>query len=213
MLAATIGGALVALAALLVSMSLWRPDDRAVGRGPDAPAGLAAIMANVMAPATESVMSSVPDERAGVGSATNDVVRQVAGAFAVAILGSSLATVYGDRMSRCRGGPAPGLAAVARGLGGRRARRRRSDRWCGWCRARGRSSAAFMGGMDISLVIAASGGPDRLRGRAPLPAPLARLGYGHDTRRHPARGRPSMPAVVLAARPPTRPSWRRHSGR
>ncbi|MGW0436878.1 MFS transporter [Micromonospora sp. NPDC003197] len=51
-------------------------------------------MASVMPPATESIMSALPRERAGVGSAVSNTVRQVGGALGVAILGSVLAGVY-----------------------------------------------------------------------------------------------------------------------
>ncbi|MGI8681017.1 MAG: DHA2 family efflux MFS transporter permease subunit [Mycobacteriales bacterium] len=51
-------------------------------------------MANVMAPATESIMSTLPRERAGAGSAVNNTVRQVGGALGVAILGSILSASY-----------------------------------------------------------------------------------------------------------------------
>jgi EmrB/QacA subfamily drug resistance transporter len=47
-----------------------------------------------MAPATESVMSVLPLEKAGVGSAMNDSVRMVGGALGVAVLGSVLSTGY-----------------------------------------------------------------------------------------------------------------------
>jgi EmrB/QacA subfamily drug resistance transporter len=55
---------------------------------------LATGMANTMAPATESVMGSLPREKAGVGSAVNDTTRQVGGAVGVALLGSLLASRY-----------------------------------------------------------------------------------------------------------------------
>jgi EmrB/QacA subfamily drug resistance transporter len=55
---------------------------------------LAVGMANVMAPATESIMGSLPRAKAGVGSAVNDTTRQVGGALGVALLGSLLASVY-----------------------------------------------------------------------------------------------------------------------
>src|SRR5690606_9074469 len=50
-------------------------------------------------PATEAVMGSLPPERAGVGSAVNDTVRQVGGALGVAVLGSILNSVYRDRLA------------------------------------------------------------------------------------------------------------------
>ena len=51
-------------------------------------------MGSVMAPATESIMSVVPREKAGAGAAVNNSVRQVGGALGVAILGSVLAGAY-----------------------------------------------------------------------------------------------------------------------
>ncbi len=55
---------------------------------------VAAGMAMTMAPATESIMGSLPRSKAGVGSAMNDTTRQMGGALGVAILGSASATVY-----------------------------------------------------------------------------------------------------------------------
>ncbi|SCL47320.1 drug resistance transporter, EmrB/QacA subfamily [Micromonospora citrea] len=51
-------------------------------------------MANIMPPATESIMSALPREKAGVGSAVSNTVRQVASALGVAVLGSVLSAVY-----------------------------------------------------------------------------------------------------------------------
>jgi EmrB/QacA subfamily drug resistance transporter len=51
-------------------------------------------MANVMPPSTEAIMSSLPRERAGVGSAVSNTVRQVSAALGVAVLGSVVAAVY-----------------------------------------------------------------------------------------------------------------------
>lgn len=55
---------------------------------------LAFGMGCVMAPATESVMGSLPREKAGVGSAMNDTTRQMGGALGVAVIGSILASMY-----------------------------------------------------------------------------------------------------------------------
>jgi Na+/melibiose symporter-like transporter len=55
---------------------------------------LAAGMGMVMAPATESIMGSLPRNKAGVGSAMNDTTRQMGGALGVAVIGSVLASVY-----------------------------------------------------------------------------------------------------------------------
>jgi EmrB/QacA subfamily drug resistance transporter len=54
-------------------------------------------MANVMAPATESIMGSLPRDKAGVGSAINDTTRQFGGAVGVAVLGSLLSSRYRTR--------------------------------------------------------------------------------------------------------------------
>jgi DHA2 family integral membrane protein (MFS transporter) len=51
-------------------------------------------MGLTMGPATMSIMSAVPREKAGAGSAVNNTVRQVAGALGVAILGSILSVVF-----------------------------------------------------------------------------------------------------------------------
>ena len=55
---------------------------------------MAVGMGMVMAPATESVMGSLPREKAGVGSAVNDTTRQMGGALGVAIIGSIVASAY-----------------------------------------------------------------------------------------------------------------------
>jgi Na+/melibiose symporter-like transporter len=56
-------------------------------------------MGLVMAPATDSVMGSLPLAKAGVGSAVNDTTRQVGGALGVAIIGSVLSSTYGSAIS------------------------------------------------------------------------------------------------------------------
>jgi DHA2 family multidrug resistance protein-like MFS transporter len=56
-------------------------------------------MANVMPPATESIMASLPREKAGVGSAIGNTIRQVAGALGIAILGSLLSAIYRSKIS------------------------------------------------------------------------------------------------------------------
>jgi hypothetical protein len=60
---------------------------------------MASGMALTMAPATESIMGSLPLGKAGVGSAVNDTTRQVGGALGVAIIGSVLSSTYGSQMT------------------------------------------------------------------------------------------------------------------
>ncbi|HKF92597.1 MAG TPA: MFS transporter [Acidimicrobiia bacterium] len=59
---------------------------------------MAVGMGLTMAPATESIMGSLPLAKAGVGSAVNDTTRQVGGALGVAIIGSVLASTYGSQV-------------------------------------------------------------------------------------------------------------------
>ena len=56
-------------------------------------------MGLVMPPSTEAVMSVVPRERAGAGSALTNTARQVSGALGVAVLGSVLAQVFRSQLS------------------------------------------------------------------------------------------------------------------
>lgn len=55
--------------------------------------------ANVMPPATTAIMSALPRERAGVGSAMQNTARQVGGAMGVAVLGSVMSVLYRDGVS------------------------------------------------------------------------------------------------------------------
>jgi EmrB/QacA subfamily drug resistance transporter len=74
---------------------------------------LALGMGMTMAPATESVMGSLPLAKAGVGSAVNDTTRQVGGALGVAIVGSVLSSVYGSKIVDLFSGKVPGDAVEA----------------------------------------------------------------------------------------------------
>ena len=65
------------------------------------------------APATESIMGSLPPGRAGVGSAVNDTTRQTGGALGVAVLGSIFASQYHATFDAARGLPT-GVAHSAR---------------------------------------------------------------------------------------------------
>jgi EmrB/QacA subfamily drug resistance transporter len=55
-------------------------------------------MAHIVAPSTESVMSTLPPQNAGAGSAANNTVRQVSGALGIAVFGSILQIVYGRQI-------------------------------------------------------------------------------------------------------------------
>jgi len=72
---------------------------------------IAGGMGLTLAPATESVMGSLPLFKAGVGSAVNDTTRQMGGALGVAVLGSAMATVYRSKFG-------PFFESNLAGLGG-----------------------------------------------------------------------------------------------
>jgi DHA2 family multidrug resistance protein-like MFS transporter len=89
---------LLGLATLLPASLFWS------GHMPYWPLGLwffgvALTMGWIMGPATDSVMGSVPEEKSGVGSAMNDVTRQVAGALGTAVIGSIISSVYASRVA------------------------------------------------------------------------------------------------------------------
>ena len=58
------------------------------------------------APATESIMGSLPPGKAGVGSAVNDTTRQTGGALGVAVIGSIFALRYRASVENISGLPA-----------------------------------------------------------------------------------------------------------
>jgi EmrB/QacA subfamily drug resistance transporter len=82
---------------------------------------MAVGMAFTMAPATESIMGSLPRDKAGVGSAVNDTTRQVGGALGVAIIGSVFSSVYASQISSHLSGmhlPASAASAANSSVGG-----------------------------------------------------------------------------------------------
>jgi EmrB/QacA subfamily drug resistance transporter len=119
---------------------------------------LAAGLAMVMPPATESIMGSLPPAKAGVGSAVNDTTREIGAALGVAVLGSVMSSTYRPRVSEAISGlPLPDEAAraitdqigaamgIAAEIGGEPGRRL-SDA----------ASSGFADGMSIAFVIGAA---------------------------------------------------------
>ncbi|AJT67523.1 MFS transporter [Streptomyces chattanoogensis] len=74
-------------------------------------------MAHIMPPVTVAIMQSLPREKAGSGSALNNVFRQVGGTLGVAVLGSLLSTTYRDGIED-KLGALPGVPAAARHAAG-----------------------------------------------------------------------------------------------
>ena len=105
-------------------------------------------MGMTMAPATESIMGSLPRAKAGVGSAVNDTTRQVGGALGVAILGSLLASTYrsslGTSVSEAARASVGGALAAARDMEG--------EQGAALARA---AKAAYVDGMSVGVLVAA----------------------------------------------------------
>lgn len=111
------GGGLVLVAIVLLSLTQWTPTTEPWVVSTTL-FFLAIAMANVMAPGTAAVMGAVPEAKAGVGSAMNDLLRQLGGALGVAVIGSVLNTVYRERMVDVVAGlPAPAAQAAGDSVG------------------------------------------------------------------------------------------------
>jgi EmrB/QacA subfamily drug resistance transporter len=74
---------------------------------------LSSGMAMAMSPATNSIMGSVPVNKAGVGSAMNNTLRQVGGALGVAVLGTLANNTYISKIDAALGSPQTGIPAQA----------------------------------------------------------------------------------------------------
>jgi EmrB/QacA subfamily drug resistance transporter len=107
-----VGGGLLLVTVGLIS---WASLDASSAYWPDIvwrQALMASGMALTMAPATESIMGSLPLGKAGVGSAVNDTTRQVGGALGVAVIGSIVASIYGSQVGDfLQGKPVPSGAS------------------------------------------------------------------------------------------------------
>jgi EmrB/QacA subfamily drug resistance transporter len=105
-------GAMVLVAVVIGSVALWQADT---------PVWVVSLfffvlplgMGNVMAPGTQAVMTAVPQDKAGVGSAMNDLNRQVAGALGVAVIGSISSSVYSSKVESATTDLSPQAAHAA----------------------------------------------------------------------------------------------------
>ncbi len=109
-------------------------------------------VALALSPLTTLIMVSVPRARAGMGSAMNDVTRELGGAFGVAVLGSVTTTAY-VRQLPALGGLGPEASKTARsGLAGAL---QVADQWTGGppaTFARAATEAFINGAMMAGLV-------------------------------------------------------------
>ncbi len=107
-----ISTALIGVAVILLTITQWTPTTDPLIVAVTL-FFLAICLANVMAPATGTVMSAVPEAKAGVGSAMNDLLRQLGGALGVAVIGSVMNTVYRDKVADALIGLPPAAADAA----------------------------------------------------------------------------------------------------
>jgi EmrB/QacA subfamily drug resistance transporter len=76
-------------------------------------------MGLAMTPATDAIMSALPEAQFGVGSAVNDTTREIGGALGVAVLGSLFAGTYASHLAGAVTGlPAEAAAAVQESIAG-----------------------------------------------------------------------------------------------
>jgi predicted MFS family arabinose efflux permease len=93
-----VSAGLVGLGIQLATSLLWSPDMAYWSLGLWFFA-IAMNMGWIMGPATESVMGAVPEDKAGVASAMNDVTRQVGGSLGTAVIGSLISSLYAADMT------------------------------------------------------------------------------------------------------------------
>ena len=108
-----------------------------------------------MSPATDAIMSSLPRAKAGIGSAMNDVVREVGGTLGIAVLGSLLTSSYGRGMDEAAAGlPAPAAEAATDSVGGAHEVAAQIGGGAGG-KLTGLADAAFVDAMATTATIAA----------------------------------------------------------
>ncbi|WP_101256217.1 MFS transporter [Streptomyces barkulensis] len=115
-------------------------------------------MAHVTPPVTVTIMQSLPREKAGSGSAVNNIFRQVGGALGVAVLGSLLSAAYRGRIDAELAG-LPGLSEDARHAAGEsiEATRALAERMGPAGRAlTERADEAFVHAMHVTVVASAA---------------------------------------------------------
>ena len=151
----------VAAGALIVAAGLWLATTTTTAQHFShtlegmALLGLGAGM--IMAPATASVMGSLPRKRSGVGSATNSSALQVGGALGVAVIGSVLSVRYQADMAGLLVGhnvPPVASSAILGSVGGALAVAHAAGGALG-AELAVAARHAYVSGMDLSLKVAA----------------------------------------------------------
>ena len=119
---------------------------------------LASGMALTMSPMTTQLMSAVPRDRAGIGSAMNDTTRELGGALGVAVLGSIVTSRYTSGLADAVSGLPAEVGAIAQGsVGGVRGL---VEQGAVTAETAGRllsaASDAFVDGLALATLVAAA---------------------------------------------------------
>lgn len=113
---------------------------------------MAVGMALAMSPTTGLLMSAVPRERAGMGSAMNDTTRELGGSLGIAVLGSVMASNYASHVAGAVTGlPAQAAAAVKSSLAGALTVAGQT----GNAALAETAKSAYMSGMTLAMVVGA----------------------------------------------------------
>jgi EmrB/QacA subfamily drug resistance transporter len=137
-------------------------------------------MGLAMSPATDAIMGALPRAKAGIGSAMNDVVRELGGTLGVAVLGSILSSSYSSSMGDATAGlPHPAAAAasdsvgaaheVAAQLGGRAGAKLIDTANSAFVNAMTTTATLAAAAAVIGALIALAFLPSRARAEAPAP--------------------------------------------
>jgi Na+/melibiose symporter-like transporter len=112
-------------------------------------------MALATAPATTSIVSSLPAHRQGIASAVNDLAREVGGAFGIAVLGSVLNSGYRADVTPATA-HLPGPAAQAAQESIAAATQAAAQAGPGGAALIAHAESAFVGGLSTAVFVAAA---------------------------------------------------------
>ncbi|MFG3259800.1 MFS transporter [Streptomyces sp. NPDC048172] len=147
----------VAMLVIAVGMGVLATLDEGSSYGPLA-AGTVVVGAGIalcLAPATDSIVASLPPAKQGVASAVNDVTREVGGALGIAVLGSAFNSGYRGGIGEREGEiPAQALGAARSSVDAALATAERLGGSAGEKLAAA-ARHAFASGMDRAMLVAA----------------------------------------------------------
>lgn len=112
-------------------------------------------MSITMAPATASIMASLPLRKAGVGSAWNDTTRELGGALGVAVLGSVMSSQYASALAGELDGVPANVGAIAESSVGAAVQISAQLPSAAGGALSAAAKSAFIDAMGVALIVAA----------------------------------------------------------